>query len=161
MHMTTTRKATPAKAIKKELTKLFPAIKFSCRYSSFSMGDSVDISWIDWPTTIEIDKIVNKYKYWSFDGITDMYNITNSRDDIPQAKYVSTSRSMSEKTKAIINSWAEKTRSESDKNRYYDIPTKTRHLFYHYSITSENIEIKDTGATARCGIEEKYAIINN
>ncbi len=87
-----TQAALTAKAIKKELKKAFPTIKFSVKSSNFSMGDSVDISWNLGPHTDQVDKIVNKYQYGHFDGMTDYYEYSNKRDDIPQAKYVSTQR---------------------------------------------------------------------
>jgi hypothetical protein len=91
-----------AKAIRKELKAAFPSIKFSIRSESFAGGDAVRIGWTDGPTTKQIDEITGKYQYGHFDGMIDMYENSNSRDDIPQAKYVQTSRSYSEemRTKA-------------------------------------------------------------
>ena len=42
-----------------------------------------------------INPIVKKYQYGTFDGMTDCYNNDNISDNLPQAKYVSTSRSAS------------------------------------------------------------------
>lgn len=81
-----------AKAIRTELKQHFPSVKFSVTSDSFSMGNSVDISWTDGPTSEQVNAITKKYQYGSFDGMTDSYNNTNNRDDIPQAKYVHTSR---------------------------------------------------------------------
>ncbi len=62
-----------SKAIKSELKKAFPKQKFSVRYDSFSGGDSVSIRWELGPTSAQVDVIVNKYQYGSFDGMTDSY----------------------------------------------------------------------------------------
>ena len=88
--------AQTAKAIKSELKKEFPAIKFSVKSSNFSMGNSVDVSWVDGPSQSQVSAITGKYQYGSFDGMQDLYEYTNSRDDIPQAKWVQTSRTISD-----------------------------------------------------------------
>lgn len=104
--------AQAASAIRKELKANFPGTKFSVTSESFSMGDAVRISWIDGQTTDMVDSIVKKYQYGSFNGMEDMYENTNNRDDIPQSKYVQTGRRMSAETKAKIAAlpelgWAE------------------------------------------------------
>lgn len=152
-------KLTPAQAIKAELKVLFPAIKFSCRYRTFSMWDAVDVEWEDWPTTMEVDAVVKKYQYWHFDGMTDYYDADNLDRSIPQAKYVQTRRNPSPETTTKLYALTEKIFTDSDKPRYYNHESMARNLFYHYSITSNNVEIVDTGATCWSGIEEKYAIV--
>ncbi|HSH50428.1 MAG TPA: LPD29 domain-containing protein [Bacteroidales bacterium] len=91
-----------AAAIRKELKKEFTGVKFSVISDSFAGGNSVDISWTDGPTTKMVEKITKKYQYGHFDGMVDMYEYSNRREDIPQAKYVHTSRDISEKTKQEI-----------------------------------------------------------
>ena len=88
--------ALAAKAIRVELKKLFPTVKFSVTSQTYSMGDSVRIDWTDGVTTDQVNVIVRKYQYGSFDGMTDSYNYTNNRNDIPQAKYVQCQRSYSD-----------------------------------------------------------------
>lgn len=88
--------AAASAAIKAELKAAFPYVKFSVTSDSFSMGNSVDIRWTDGPTSAEVDVITDKYQYGHFDGMNDMYESSNRRDDIPQAKYVSTHRQRSE-----------------------------------------------------------------
>jgi glyceraldehyde-3-phosphate dehydrogenase/erythrose-4-phosphate dehydrogenase len=90
-----TEAAQAATEIRKELKLKFPGFKFSVRSSNFSMGNSVDIDWTDGPTTEQVDAIVDKYQYGHFDGSIDMYEYSNKREDIPQAKFVQTQRSMS------------------------------------------------------------------
>jgi hypothetical protein len=36
----------------------------------------------------ELKDYANQFEYGEFDGMTDCYNVTNSRDDIPQVKYL-------------------------------------------------------------------------
>lgn len=91
-----TTAAQTAKAIKKELGKEFPAVKFSVKSQVYSGGSSVDVEWTDGPTTEQVETIVGKYEYGHFNGMDDMYEISNSREDIPQVKYVMTRRSMSQ-----------------------------------------------------------------
>lgn len=158
--MTNLIQQTPAQAIKSELKQRFPSTVFSCRYKTYSWGCSVDISWKDGPCEKDVYPIVNKYKYGHFDWMTDMYNMDNCRDDIPQAWYVFCKREMYPEVEAVVNSWALDKFSDSDKYRYYNWQSMARNLFSFYPITSWNISIIDTGVTCWSWIEEKYAIIN-
>ena len=88
--------AKAAKAIRAELKAAFKGVKFSVTSQSFSMGDSVSISWTDGPTISEVDAITDKYEYSDFDSINDTWNFKNRRDDIPQTKFVLTHRSVTE-----------------------------------------------------------------
>lgn len=94
--------AAAAAAIKAELTSLYPHIKFSVKSDSFSMGDSVHVNWTDGPTDSEVNDVIKKYQYGHFNSMEDIYENTNSRDDIPQSKYVSGSRTQSEDLKALL-----------------------------------------------------------
>jgi conjugative element/phage-associated large polyvalent protein len=81
-----------AKLIRQELKKDFPKTKFSVTSNAYSMGNSIRISWINGPTTDYVNSITKKYQYGHFDGMTDCYEYSNTRKDIPQAKFVQTSR---------------------------------------------------------------------
>jgi len=94
-----TTHAATAKAIRQELKSIFPTVKFSITSESFSMGNAVRIRWEDGATVEQIDSIVKKYQYGSFNGMEDLYEIDNNNDDIPQVKYVQTSRDFSETRK--------------------------------------------------------------
>lgn len=94
--------AAAAAAIKAELTSLYPHIKFSVKSDSFSMGNSVHVNWTDGPTDSEVNDVIKKYQYGNFNGMEDIYENTNSRDDIPQSKYVSGSRTQSENLKSLL-----------------------------------------------------------
>lgn len=88
----TNKTKTPAQFIKEELKTAFPWVKFSCKYSTFSMWDSVDVSWKWWPTESEVEKIALQYQAWYFDWMTDMYEYTNDKPYYMTAKYVSCKR---------------------------------------------------------------------
>lgn len=80
---------TPASYIKDALKKQFPTVKFSCKYESFSMGDSVDVSWTGWPTQREVERIAKQFQMWTFDWMTDMYEYRDTDKPTEQtAKYV-------------------------------------------------------------------------
>jgi len=88
-----TQAAQCALAIKAELSKEFPGLKIKCKSSNFSMGNSVHVS-ANFKNKADKDRaedLVGKYQYGHFDGMTDYYEHSNSRSDIPQAKYVSLS----------------------------------------------------------------------
>ena len=92
-----------SRLIKKELKALYPDIIFSVRYSAFSMGNSVDISYTDGVSSNEINKVVGKYQYGHFDGMTDSYEYNGGTFNVMgQAykggvKYVSVKRNVSDK----------------------------------------------------------------
>ena len=83
-----TQAAQTSKVIKKMLLEKYPDIKFKVTSKNYAGGNSVDISWNLGPVDSEIENLVNKYQYGHFDGMTDMYEYSNARNDIPQAKYV-------------------------------------------------------------------------
>lgn len=88
--------ALAAKCIRQELKQSYPGVKFSVRSESYSGGDSVDIKWFDGPTYESVNRIVGKYKYGQFDGMRDLYEVTNKRKDIPQVQYVFIERDLTE-----------------------------------------------------------------
>lgn len=98
--------AQAAAAIREELKTKFKGVKFSVTSDTFSMGNSVHISWTDGPTEDEVSAITSKYQYGHFNGMEDIYEYSNSREDIPQAKYVSEHRKQSEETRAAIDAAA-------------------------------------------------------
>jgi hypothetical protein len=95
-----TEAAKAAKAIKAELKEAFPSIKFSVRSKNFAGGDSVRIDWTNGPPDKAVEKITNKYEYGHFDGMIDLYEYSNVRNDIPQAKYVFAGRTITDEVRA-------------------------------------------------------------
>ena len=101
-----TEAAQVAKLIRQDLKKTFPGTKFRVKSSNFSMGDSVDVYWEDGVPDELVKKRIKKYQYGHFDGMQDLYEYSNTRDDIPQAKYVHTQRTMSEGArKYLVNKY--------------------------------------------------------
>lgn len=92
-----------ATAIREELKKEFPNVKFSVKSSNFAGGDSVHVEWSNGPTTLEVSKFTSKYQYGRFDGMTDMYEYSNSIEGLPQSKYVQTQRAINPETTEIVN----------------------------------------------------------
>lgn len=96
--------ALAAKQIRKELKGKFPNTKFSVRSDSFSGGDSVNISWENGPTYDDVQSTVSKYQYGNFNGMEDIYEYTNNRNDIAQVKFVQCHRNFSDE---IMNKYFE------------------------------------------------------
>lgn len=95
-----------ARNIRIELKRAFPGVKFSVTSEAYSMGNSIDISWTDGPTTKQVEAISNKYESGNFDGMTDCYNYEGSpfKDVFGESKYIHESRQFSEKlfNKAVL-----------------------------------------------------------
>jgi len=150
--------ANTAKAIREELKANFAGVKFSVTSENFAGGNSVNISWSDGPTTEQVSNISNKYQYGHFNGMEDIYEYTNDRNDIPQAKYVSESRSMSDEIGLILLPIAEQIYKDqqSERNEYpyncRDAQQFLYKIFYHNQIpTGATITgIIPTGET--CGL---------
>lgn len=144
--------AMAAAAIKAELQAKYPGIKFSVKSDTYSMGSSVRASWVDGPSYDEVDSLISKYQYGHFDGMQDLYEISNSRDDIPQAKHVFAERSMSEETRAILEPQAAEIWADRDyRNR--DI------LYIIFRKTSLPAGAKVTGLVRTdvdCGLAEDF-----
>jgi len=88
--------AQTAKAIRAELKKAFPGIKFRVTSKSYSGGNSVSIDYTDGVLTSEVKDVVSKYEAGHFDGMTDSYEYSNTNADLPQVKFVMVSREMSD-----------------------------------------------------------------
>jgi len=88
-----------ANAIKKELKTKFPNIKFSVKSQNFAGGNSVTIRYTDGTAKPEVEDVTRKYQYGHFDGSIDLYEYSNTRKDIPQAKYVMVERDFSPEAK--------------------------------------------------------------
>lgn len=97
-----TESAKTSQAIKSELKKAFPKVKFSVKSSNFAGGNSVSISYTDAILRSKVEEITDKYQYGSFDGMNDIYNYDNSNDSIPQVKYVNVQRNMSNEVGAEL-----------------------------------------------------------
>ncbi len=140
-------------AIKAELSTLFPLVKFSVKSSNFSGGNSVRIEWVDGPTTETVENTTSKYQYGSFNGMEDIYEYSNSREDIPQAKYVQETREMSAEFSALLPALTEML-GDYEQN-YRDSPEQIlRRIFSKTSITGKIAGIERTNIT--CGQHEDF-----
>ncbi|MEN8251262.1 MAG: LPD29 domain-containing protein, partial [Bacteroidota bacterium] len=115
----TTEAAKASRAIKAELYKAFPGVKFSVTSENFAGGNSIDVRYTDGPTEVQVNEYTDKYEYGKFDGMNDIYEITNRRNDIPLVKYLSVQREMSEEARKQITSSIGmiQDESEQDSNR--------------------------------------------
>lgn len=137
--------AAAAQQIREKLKAAFPDVKFSVTSDSYSGGNSVHVEWTDGPNTSMVEEISGAYQYGSFDGMTDMYNNTNDRDDIPQVKYVQERREMSVATREFITS--QLTVRWGDQLQPYEIERRTYQIFTQAAIpvgaTLKAVEIID------------------
>lgn len=97
-----TASAKAAAAIKAELKSI--GVKASCKSSNFSMGNSVRVTVYDQSPEMlnQINELCSKYQYGKFNGMDDSYDYTNTREDIPQAKYVSVEHELSNEYKQTL-----------------------------------------------------------
>lgn len=140
-----TQSAQAAKQIRTELKRDFPQIKFKVTSDNYSMGSSVSISWTDGPNDQKVREITDKYQYGHFDGMTDMYEYSNDREDIPQAKYVMASRSISDNVRKLAFDFIKKTFSyDSD----FEVEREVHRFLYKMDLSGEVIgfeTFKDCG----------------
>ena len=98
------RSAQTAAAIRTELKNAFPGIKFRVTSENYTGGSSVRIQYVDGVKCERVERVVCKYEQGRFDSMTDSYDYTNSRSDIPQVKYIFVERECSDETRAAIMS---------------------------------------------------------
>lgn len=99
-----TQAAQAAALIRKEIKAAYPGLKFRCTSKNYSMGSSVNVYLEDQPKEVydAITTLAKKYQYGHFDGMNDIYEYSNSRDDIPQAKHVFVKNEMTEAKKQEV-----------------------------------------------------------
>lgn len=104
-----TGSAAAAVEIRKALKKAFPGVKFSVRSDTFSMGDSVDVSWTDGPMDELVKSITDMFRYGRFDSMQDLsYSVdVDPRLNCSGAKYVHTNRNVSDEFRSQMESLAE------------------------------------------------------
>jgi hypothetical protein len=91
---------TAAKNIRIELRRAFPGVKFTVNTKQYSGGNSINVRWIDGPTTAQVDDIIKAYSAGHFDGMTDCYEYRGDRaftEAFGSAKYVFSERDYSDK----------------------------------------------------------------
>lgn len=113
-----------SKAIREELKKEFPGVKFKVNSEG---GSAINIYYVDGPSYEEVDKIVGKYEMGHFDGMEDIYNYDNTREDIPQVEYVFVTREISleygvEALKEFNRYWSREDKPNIHDSYYFEIP---------------------------------------
>ena len=87
--------AIAAKAMREDLKKVFPIIKFKVISQTFADGNGIRVSWENGPSVPSVESVILKYQYGHFNYSKNVYKLSNIIKNIPQVKHVSTSRSMS------------------------------------------------------------------
>jgi hypothetical protein len=64
--------ADTAKLVRKALKSSFPGVRFSVRSKTYAGGASINVGWLDGPTTKEVDAITDLYTGATFDGMIDL-----------------------------------------------------------------------------------------
>ena len=104
--MAKTHAALAAALIRKELKAAGIEAK-KVTSENYSMGSNVNVTIIDATpeTKAKAETICKKYQAGHFDGMIDCYEYSNSRDDIPQAKFVFVRNEASPEMKQRIYDW--------------------------------------------------------
>lgn len=63
--------AETAKLIRRQLKTAFPAVKFSVRSDTYAGGASIDVRWLDGPTTDAVKTVIDQYEGASIDPYQD------------------------------------------------------------------------------------------
>ena len=85
--------ALAAANIRRELSAKFPGVRFRVTSESYAGGSSVSVHWVDGPTRAEVQSVVEKYQYGSFDPMRDLYEYRSDHDArYGSVKYVAASR---------------------------------------------------------------------
>lgn len=100
------RQLTPAAQAAKIIRKNLKAQGLVCRVTSenYSMGCSVNVKIYDQQPKLYklVESYCKNFQYGHFDGMIDCYEHSNSRDDIPQAKFVFVKNELSDELKEKI-----------------------------------------------------------
>lgn len=91
-----------ATEVRKTLNEKYPDVKFTVHSDNFANGNAVNIGWIDGPTSNEVEIELGKFQSGYFDDMTDNYVHSNHNEKIPQVKYLTYNRKMSNELYDII-----------------------------------------------------------
>ena len=146
-----------AKAVREELKLKFPYCKFSVTSDNFSGGNAVRISWENGPTDEQVSNIVNRYEYGHFDGMKDIYKYSNTIENLPQVKYITTSRTISEDLTNRLEIDFKNFYNNEDANDFdhWSVKNVVRRMLYKNEIVNaDNIKgwklITDSGMLEDC-----------
>ena len=124
-----------AKLIRAELKK--HGIKGRVRSDSASMCTSVDVYLTDelQPVVDEVEAFCKKFQYGHFDGMQDLYEYSNTRDDIPQAKFVFVHNDLSDELRAEVWAYCQQNHANaSDRDAPY---THEDHVIFSGAFTGK------------------------
>ena len=102
----TSQHAAAARAIRNELKR--HGIAGRVTSSSYAGGSSVHVHLTDaLPATIEaVESFAAQFQFGTFDGMTDSYNVSNRRDDIPQVRFVIVHADYSAEVREAVEAYA-------------------------------------------------------
>ena len=113
-----------SKAIREELKKKFPGVKFKVNAEG---GSAFNIYYMDGPSYEAVEKIVSKYEMGHYNSMEDIYEYSNRRDDVPQVSYVFTTREISleygeEALDEFNQYWSREDKPNIHDSYYFEIP---------------------------------------
>tara|TARA_R110000868_G_scaffold350752_1_gene612089 strand:+ start:16225 stop:16770 length:546 start_codon:yes stop_codon:yes gene_type:complete len=76
-----------AKMIRTALKESFPGVKFSVKSSSYSMGASININYVDGPTNAQVKAVISVFEGSYFDGMTDYKGLNYSSLDGEEVRF--------------------------------------------------------------------------
>jgi len=106
-------------------------VKCKAKSESFSMGDSVNVTVYDQSPEVmkQLRVEFSQYQYGHFDGMQDMYESSNRRDDIPQTKFLTVSNEFSEDLLQSAWTWVRSYFESAS-----DYPAGYRELSYSHQV---------------------------
>lgn len=69
-----------AKLVRAKLKATYPTVKFSVKSERYAGGSSIDVSWVDGPTTKETEALIGMYHGATFDGMIDLKSHHDTTD---------------------------------------------------------------------------------
>ncbi|NWJ46501.1 MAG: hypothetical protein HXX08_11530 [Chloroflexi bacterium] len=124
--------AQAAKLIRADMKSEYPDLKVRVTCHNFAGGDSITVEFYDQPPEVEeaIKKLLHKYEFGHFDGMTDMYEYSNWNDALPQTKYLHIDNNRSPEMDAKLEAFALSLYGEdSPQTKSYEIHTTMHRLF--------------------------------
>lgn len=79
----------------------FPRTAFKVHSSRYSMGNNINVSWTNGPTSEMVQEILPDFESGSFDGMTDYYNYNGEPHPFGETKYLSLNRHLTEEAEAL------------------------------------------------------------
>ena len=153
--------------LRAELKAAFPGIKFSVRVRHHS---SIDIGWQDGPTDDEVTSITCKYKWGTFDSMTDCAGHKENDVFTPifgGARFVSTNREISDGTReTLMRSYCHlhgiartADRNQRDANGEY-ISRQVQAVFHHHPIPANEqvVGLSPYNHPDRMGVAGNYRL---